>query len=163
MGLECLGITHFSDVYSTPKFGLSLRGDICFCNTTDGEPALGKHRRFFLNICRADGSTSRTSLPEPPAMIEGLLYDGISCLAPQVINDHLYLGLAPEWMYGLRGSTYHVKLDWAGKLFGRKNSPLNPIRIRAQSLHGTDYNSRCTVGNQKNIPPRSTFRERRCF
>jgi hypothetical protein len=109
-------VTHFSDIYDTPKFGLSPSGDICFCNTTDGEPARNRQRRFFLNIYRADGSVSRTPLPNPPAMIEESLSDGISCLAPQIVNDHIYLGLAPDWMYVPCGSSYRVKVDWTGKI-----------------------------------------------
>jgi len=49
-------------------------------------------------------------------MIEGLLHDGISCLAPQVINDHIYLGLAPDWMYGLHGPSFRIKVDWTGRI-----------------------------------------------
>jgi hypothetical protein len=109
-------VTRFSDIYSTPRFGLSLRGDICFYNTTDGNPALNKQRRFFLHIFRVDGSTLQAPLLNPPALIEGFLNDGISCLPPQIVNDNIYLVLTPDWMYGLNGPSQCVKMDWKGEI-----------------------------------------------
>jgi len=124
--LKYLDVTHFYDVYSDPKFGISPRGDICFCNTNDGKPALNKQRRFFLNIRRADGSALQIPLPNPPAMFEGSLNDGISCLAPQIVNDHIYLGLAPDWKYAPCGSSYRVKADWTGKILWAKEFSEDP-------------------------------------
>ena len=129
MKLVCQGISHFSDIYCTPKFGLSSRGEICFCNTNDGEPGRDKQRRFFLSIHKANDVTLQIPLPNPPAMIEGTLHEGISFLAPQTVNDHIYLGLAPEWLYGHKGSIYCTKLDWAGKILWVKEFPAQPFEF----------------------------------